>query len=144
MYNFSISHNNGRFILWQLEIKTPGEVILSCSYEKFAKYFQTALLYLKVTSNIVSGNFLFSSIWVFFHDHSRITGLQGKRESISLTPDYHFQPLHRHLHLSRAINAESSPLHVGSSRIRTWKPFVSERKSLTTKLRALNFSDLKF
>ena len=26
------------------------------------------------------------SIWVFFRDHSRITGLQGKGEVISLTP----------------------------------------------------------
>ena len=28
----------------------------------------------------------FFSIWVFFHEHSRITGLQGKGEGISLTP----------------------------------------------------------
>ena len=27
--------------------------------------------------------FLFFSIWVFFHEHSRITGLQGKGEGIS-------------------------------------------------------------
>ena len=32
------------------------------------------------------------SIWVFFHEHSRITGLQGKEEGISLTPRYHFHP----------------------------------------------------
>ena len=37
----------------------------------------------------------FFSIWVFFHEHSRITGLQGKGEDISLTP--HF------LDISRAI-----------------------------------------
>ena len=65
------------------------------------------------------------SIWVFFHDHSRITGLQGKREGISLAPHYHFHPPHRHLDISRAITAESSPLHIGSSRTRTrnlWFP----------------------
>ena len=45
----------------------------------------------------------FFSIWVFFHDHSRITGLQGKGEVISLTPHYHFLPLHRHLDISRNI-----------------------------------------
>ena len=39
-------------------------------------------------------------IWVFFHDHSRITGLQEKREGISLTPNYHFHPLYRHLDIS--------------------------------------------
>ena len=30
--------------------------------------------------------FIFFSIWVFFYEHSRITGLQGKGEGISLTP----------------------------------------------------------
>ena len=58
----------------------------------------------------------FFFIWVFFHDHSRITGLQGKEEGISLTPHYHFYPLHRHLDISCTITAESSPLHIGSSR----------------------------
>ena len=70
----------------------------------------------------------FFSIWVFFHDHSRITGLQGKGEGISLTPHYHFHPLHRHLDISRAITAESSPLHIASSRTRTgnlWFPSAS-------------------
>ena len=53
---------------------------------------------------------IFFSIWVFYHDHSRITGLQGKGEGISLTPRYHFHPLHRHLDISLTITAESSPL----------------------------------
>ena len=35
-------------------------------------------------------------IWVFFHNHSRITGLQLKGEGISLTHHYHFHPLHRY------------------------------------------------
>ena len=74
---------------------------------------------------------IFFSIWVFFHDHSRITGLQGKGEGISLTPHYHFHPLHRHLDISRAITAESLPLHIASSRTRTGNLW-----SLTTKLRA--------
>ena len=64
---------------------------------------------------------IFFSIWVFFHEHSRITGLQGKGEGISLTPHYHFHLLHRHLDISRAITAESSPLHIGTSRTRTGK-----------------------
>ena len=54
----------------------------------------------------------FFSIWVFFHNHSRITGLQGKGEGVSLTHDYHFHPLHRNLHISRTITAENSPLHI--------------------------------
>ena len=46
-------------------------------------------------------------------------GLQGKREGVSLTSHYHFYPLHRHLDISRVITAESSPLHIASSRART-------------------------
>ena len=52
-----------------------------------------------------SGESIFFSVRVFFHGHSRITGLQGKGESISLTPHCHFQPLHRHLDISWVITA---------------------------------------
>ena len=72
--------------------------------------------------------FFFICIWIFFHNHSRATGLQGKGEGISLTSHYHFHPLHRHLDISQAITAESSPLHIGSNRTRTgklWFPSVS-------------------
>ena len=57
----------------------------------------------------------FFSIWVFFYNHWQFTGLQGKVEGISLAPCYHLHPLHRHVDISRA----------------------TERKPLTTKLRAL-------
>ena len=66
--------------------------------------------------------------YIHFHEHSRITGLQGKGEGISLTPHYHFHPLHRHLDIRWAINAESSPLHIASSRTQTgslWFPSVT-------------------
>ena len=68
------------------------------------------------------------SIWIFFHKYSQITGLQGKGEGISLTPHYHFHPLHRHLDISRVITPESSPLHIASSRDRAgnlWCPSAS-------------------
>ena len=71
---------------------------------------------------------IFFSIWVFFHEHSRNTGLQGKGEGISLTPHYHFHPLHRQLDISVAITAERSPLYIASSRTRTgnlWFPSAS-------------------
>ena len=45
-----------------------------------------------------------------------------------LIPHYHFHPLHRHLDISRAITAESLPLHIASSRTRTgnlWFPSAS-------------------
>ena len=61
----------------------------------------------------------FFSIWVFLHEHSRITGLQGMGEGISLTPHHHFYPFHRHLDISLAITEESSPLQKASSRTRT-------------------------
>ena len=70
----------------------------------------------------------FFSMWVFFHEHSRITGLQGKGEGISLTPHSYFHPLHRHLDISRDFIAESSPLYIASSRTRTgnlWFPSAS-------------------
>ena len=61
----------------------------------------------------------FFSIWGFFHKHSRTTGMQGKGEGISLTTHYLFHPLHRHLDISQAITAESSPLHIASRQTRT-------------------------
>ena len=63
---------------------------------------------------------IFFSIWVFFHKHLRITGLQGKGkgEGISLTPQYYFHLLYRHLDISRAIAARSLSLHIASSRAR--------------------------
>ena len=36
---------------------------------------------------------IFFSIRFFFHEHSRIAGLQGKGEGISLTPHCYFHPL---------------------------------------------------
>ena len=61
----------------------------------------------------------FFSIWVFVHEDWQITGQQRKGDSISLTPHYHFHLLHRHLDISRAITAESVPLHMASSQTRT-------------------------
>ena len=111
-------------------------------FQKYKNFFKPEagnLCFLKYKRNFFSENItkflllgletLFS-IRVFFHDHPRITGLQGKGEGISLTPRYHFHPLHRHLDISRAITAESSPLHIASSWVRTgnvW--FPSERMS---------------
>ena len=72
--------------------------------------------------------YFFFSIWVFFHEHSRFPGQQGKGEGIYLTPLYNFHPLHRHLDISRAIAAESSPLRIVGSWTRTgnlWFPSAS-------------------
>ena len=78
----------------------------------------------------------FFSTLVFVHEHSRFTRQQGKGEAISLTPLYHFHPLHTHLGISWAITAESSPLHIASCQTWNREPLVYEWKSLTTKLSA--------
>ena len=78
----------------------------------------------------VKYNSHFFSTWVFFHEHSRFTGQQGKWEAISLSPLYDLHPLHRHLGISWAITAESSPLHIASRRTRTgnlWFPSASRK-----------------
>ena len=63
--------------------------------------------------------FFFFFVWVFFHNQSRIIGLQGKGEGIRLIPYYQFHPYHTHLGISRAITAESSTLVIISIRNRT-------------------------
>ena len=50
-----------------------------------------------------------------FTDHRTAREVGGH----PLTPQYHFDPLYRHLGISREITAESSPLHIASSRTRT-------------------------
>ena len=59
---------------------------------------------------------IFFFICIFCHEHSQFTGQKGKGEAISWTPPYHFHRLHRLLEISGAIPAESSPLHITSSR----------------------------
>ena len=69
------------------------------------------------------------SIWVFFHEHSQITGLQGKGEGF-FSSSLHFHPLHKYLDIGRAITAESSPLQIASSRTRTgnlWFPSANRK-----------------
>ena len=58
----------------------------------------------------INEGFFSVSIWVFFHKHSWFT----EQEGISVTPLYHFHPVHRHLHISRAITAEWSPFHIAA------------------------------
>ena len=73
---------------------------------------------------------IFITIWVFFQEHSRFTGQQGKGEAFCLTPLYHFHPIHRHLDINQEIAAERSPLHIASSRTRSGNVLISGRKSL--------------
>ena len=100
----------------------PGEKSLKAP---FIAYVDLECLLKKRNIVKIILKFFFFPIWVFFYEHSRITGLQRKGEGISLTPHYQFHSLHRHLDISRTITAESSPLHIASSRTRTgnlWFP----------------------
>ena len=60
-----------------------------------------------------------------FNEHQRFIGHQEKGKATSLTPLYLFHQLHRHLDISQTITAESSSLHIFSSRTQTgnlWFP----------------------
>ena len=60
---------------------------------------------------ILEVKFCFST-WVFFHEYSRFTGQLEKRDTISLSPLYHFHLVHRHLGISQEIIAENSILYL--------------------------------
>ena len=88
----------------------------------------------KLIANILPVIFCTFSVFFFFLPGFSFTNIHhprdstGKGEGIYLTPLYHFQPLHRHLDISRAITAEVSPLHIASCRSRTrslWFPSAS-------------------
>ena len=86
----------------------------------FAKILSASHRLTIAKSSILDRFFFF--IWVLFHKHSRITGLQGKGEGIPLTPHY------RHLDISWTITAETSPLDIANSRTQTghlWFPSAS-------------------
>ena len=110
------------------------EELASKRYEKKPQSFKMLLKHALCSLDTVINHLSFDviiiifSVWVFFHEHSRITGLQGKGEGISLSPHYHFHPLHRHLNISRAVTSESLPLRIASSRTRAgnlWFPSAS-------------------
>ena len=48
----------------------------------------------------------------------------GKGDANSITPLNHFYPLYRHLEISRAITADSSPLDIASNLTRTGNPLL--------------------
>ena len=73
--------------------------VSSASVYKFVDDSSLSAIAKTVTELKITLQFFFS-IWVFFHEHSQFTGQQGKVEAISLTPLYHFHPLHRHLDIS--------------------------------------------
>ena len=99
------------------------------NWVKLTWFYSVAKANLKDTIKVSPVQFFFFfSVWVFFHGHSRITGIQGKGEGISLTPHHHFHLLHWHLDISLAITAKTSPLDIARSRTRNenlWFPSAS-------------------
>ena len=60
-----------------------------------------------------------------------------REAAISLTPFYHFHPLHKQLDISPEITAGTYSLHIASTWTRNRLSLVSDHKLLTTKLFAL-------
>ena len=81
----SLSHCLYHF-LWKIFL-----MLYSINWKNFIIRFP---LLLGILSNKCTVVIIFFSIWVFFRNHSQITGFQGKGEGIPLTPHYHFHPLH--------------------------------------------------
>ena len=99
--------SNSKTIKQWNEIQDFIKIYIYSTKMTYSKFLKSVENYMYV--------YIYFSTWVFFYEHSWITGLQGKGEGIPLTPHYHFDPLHTHLDISRAITAESSPLHIASS-----------------------------
>ena len=108
---------------YQNVFKVNLNVIERERYKQQKGAFKNIEIPYKARKKVINFLLFFFSIRVFFHQHSRIAGLQGKGESIFLIPQYHFHPLHRKLAISRTITAASSPVHIVSSRLRTRSPW---------------------
>ena len=115
---------------------------------KLIKKFVQLSIYLYRYLYLISNICIYIHIYMYIYIYIYIYILSGQRPRITNhrtageggghfslpTPHYHFHPPHRHLDISRTITAESSPLHITSSRTQTRETLVSERKSLTIKL----------
>ena len=99
----------------QLRSNSPKQLSRNKLLCKQQMNFKTKHLGLKIRMFCFCFVFFRFFIWIICHDHSRVTGLQGKEEGVSLTPHYKFHPLHKYLDISWAITTGSSPLHIGSS-----------------------------
>ena len=101
---------------------TSVYICTSCTSQSLVKFWNS------IFSIFIGCWKFFSTIWGFFEEYSLITGEQEKEEAPSLTSVYHFHPFPKRLDISRAITADSSPLHIASSRTQTgnlWFPSVS-------------------
>ena len=90
---------------------------------KFLSYYDCTFMLLLCHSRADQQQFIYFLSQTFTNHRTA-----GEGEGISLTPHYHFHPLHRHLDISWAITAESSLQHIANCRNRTrniWFPSTS-------------------
>ena len=116
-----------------------GQVFVFCRSvnKNVLEWFQLVIskIYaLTRSTNLLSRNHSILCFFFFFHDHSRITGLQRKREGISLAPQYDFNRFTdtytlagRLLQRAYLCTQIAAGLEPGT--------LASERKSLATKKR---------
>ena len=80
----------------------------------------------------------FFSIRIFFHEHSRFTGQQGKGKGFSFNSSLPLPPALIHTLRHQSTNYCRELTSTQSQQLNSnQKPLVSEHKSLTNKLRAL-------
>ena len=75
----------------------PTDAMKRCernAYEKIAILRKYVDGYAATSLTFYSSVCAFFSFWVFFHEYSRFTGLQGKWKAISLILLYYFHRLH--------------------------------------------------
>ena len=120
IFNFILSFSSHNHVFPYL-CEVPAESLFQQYSRLFYKnlyfgwWFQEEGLYCRVFFWIFQfffflGGFSFTNI----HDSQ---DSKGKGRLFFLTLLYHFHPLHRHSDISRAITADSSLLHIASSRI---------------------------
>ena len=99
----------------------------------FFSHLKASITHVSVSSIILFFFFCLGFLSRTFTIHRTV----GKGWGYFFNPPYHFHPLYRRLNISRAITAESSPLHIASSWTQTGNCWISERKLLTTKQRVI-------
>ena len=93
-------------------------------HQKVSRYYENDCSFLALPFQ-TTANANFFSNWVFLLYDIRDYQDSRERRSLYLIPLYHIHPLHEHLHLSRAITAESSHLNMASGQTLTrnvWFP----------------------
>ena len=117
-FNYSKSRDNN----WKIFSKSTKIIFVHCNVI-IASVFVTFLVEMASHFEVIclsDKNFTvpFFLLGIFFTSHSQVTEHQGKVED-NYNSSPLFPSLHKHLDISRAVTAESSPLCIGSNWNRT-------------------------